>query len=90
MIDDTKANHSLILDSRSALHISGVCDVSSFDENVVVMETVQGGLTVKGQGLHISGFNKETGDLSMEGSVYLLGYTDNTKKDSSLIRRLFK
>ena len=90
MSDEKQRAHSLILENRKALHLSGVEDVKSFDETAVIMDTVQGELTVKGNGLHILGFNRETGDLAMEGSVFLLGYNDTQKKDRSFFGRILR
>ena len=90
MSDEQNRAHSLILEQRKHLSLTGVCDVKSFDDDMVLMDTVMGELTVKGEGLHILGFNRETGDWSLEGAVFLLGYNDTGKKDSSFLGRLFK
>ena len=42
---------NLILENRNKLSISGVKDVMSFDDQVVIMETELGLLTVKGENL---------------------------------------
>ena len=42
---------NLILENRSKLSVSGVVDVLSFDDQVVMIETELGLLTVKGQNL---------------------------------------
>ena len=42
--------HSVILEGREKLTISGVTDVHSFDEEQVLLETVRGMLVVRGQG----------------------------------------
>ena len=34
--------------------ITGICDVVSFDENAVVLDTDMGLLTIKGKELHVS------------------------------------
>ena len=47
------AGHHLILEDRENLTVSGVEEVESFDENTIVMETAQGLLIVRGEGLHI-------------------------------------
>ena len=44
--------HTVILEGREKLSISGVVDVQSFDEDQVLLETVRGMLVVRGQGLH--------------------------------------
>ena len=81
--------HQLVLDDRRRLSVSGVSDVDSFDDTTVVAHTAQGDLTVKGQNLHISRLNTETGDLTMEGQIDLLEYTD-PKPHGSVLRRWFR
>ena len=82
--------HSFIMENRKKLTLTGVRDVESFDENNVTMDTVQGSLTIKGEGLHISGFNRETGDLSMDGFVSSAQYSDSKKQSGSVLSRIFK
>ena len=45
---------NLILENREKLSISGVNDVLSFDDQVVMVETDLGLLTVKGENLKIN------------------------------------
>jgi sporulation protein YabP len=71
-----KKPHMLCLHDRQSLSVSGVRDVDSFDEETVVMYTDLGELTVKGVGLHIHRLNIESGDVSVEGKVDSLYYTE--------------
>lgn len=70
----------IIIQDRRQANISGVIDVGSMDENTVVLETVLGELTVKGEELRIISFSGETGDLIMTGTVFTVAYTDSTRK----------
>ena len=45
---------NLILENREKLSVSGVLDVLSFDDQVVIMDTELGMLTVKGDNLRIN------------------------------------
>ena len=81
-------NHGIILENRSKLSVSGVTDVSGFDEETVVMETEMGTLTVKGRDLKVQNFAVETGSLTVEGTVAAIVYTDNRPKRGA-ISRLF-
>ncbi len=81
--------HQLILDDRRRLSLSGVSDVDSFDDTTVVAHTALGDLTVRGHDLHISRLNVETGDLSLEGHVDLLEYTE-PKPHGNPFRRWFR
>ena len=82
--------HHLILEDRRALTVSGVSDVDSFDELTVVIYTEMGELTVKGQGLHINRLNVETGELTLEGSVDSLTYTEIHSRSGGFFGKLFK
>ena len=79
--------HSLILDNRKKLSLTGVEDVSGFNEETVSLKTMAGGLIVKGSGLHIGRLDLDTGDVEIEGVINLLNYTDS-KNDKGFIQRL--
>ena len=53
--------HTVILEGREKLSVSGVVDVQSFDEEQVLLETVRGMLVVRGQGLHVERLQLEAG-----------------------------
>ena len=53
--------HHLILEERERLTVSGVEEVESFDENLIVMDTAQGVLVVRGEGLHIEKLSLDGG-----------------------------
>lgn len=80
--------HTLSLENRSKLSITGVEDVAGFDESVVVLKTTAGVLTVKGQQLHVEQIDLDNGRVELRGSVQDLGYDESVKSDS-LWTRLF-
>lgn len=81
--------HQLMLEDRERLTISGVSDVDSFDETTIVVYTDMGELTIKGDNLHISRLNVETGDLKVEGTIGALTYAEPAVK-GGFFGRLFK
>lgn len=85
-----KLPHNIIIEDRSKLMVTGVANVDSFDEQTVVLVTEMGELTIRGVNLNISKFNVETGELSMDGSIYALVYTNSQKQQGGLISRLFR
>lgn len=87
--DSANMPHQLILDDRKRLSVSGVSDVDSFDDNTVIAHTTLGDLTVKGEGLHICRLNTETGDLSLEGHIRCMEYSEAQPRGGRL-RRWFK
>lgn len=83
-----KSAHSLILDNRSKLTLTGVTDVMGFDEQTVSLMTDSGALVVKGESLHISKLNLDTKDVSIDGNISSLQYLVNSGK--SLKSKLFR
>ena len=81
-------NHSLELERREKLSLSGVEDVMGFDESMVVLQTGLGRLSVRGLGLHIGMIDLDSGRLELSGKVQELSY-DETPPHSSLWGRLF-
>jgi len=81
-------HHGLNLEGRSRLSISGVEDVSGFDETLVVLTTAQGELSVRGRELHIERIDLDAGQLELRGHVQELSY-DEPSKSSSVWSRLF-
>ena len=83
---------NLILESRQKLSISGVLDVLSFDDQIVIVETELGLLNVKGENLRINKLSIDTSEVIIEGDIYSLLYSDKSsdKKGNSLIGKIFK
>lgn len=80
--------HSVSLNEREKMSISGVLDVSGFDDSIVILSTSQGELTVRGEGLHIDRIDLETGQLEVQGRVQELRY-DESAPNRSVWTRLF-
>lgn len=87
--NDGAQRHSILLEEREKLRVTGVSDVQSFDEEQVLLETVRGMLVVRGQGLHVERLQLEAGELIIQGEVGLLEYDDSVQPRGSLLRRLF-
>lgn len=74
--NQTAAQHNLILEGRERLSVSGVSDVSGYDENTISLSTARGDLTVKGSDLHIEKLSLDTGELSVRGQISELVYEE--------------
>lgn len=83
---------NIILENRSKLSISGVLDVLSFDDQVVILETDLGLLTVKGENLRINKLSIDTSEVIVEGDISGLTYSDKdmNKNSGSLFGKIFK
>ena len=64
-------------------------DVDCFNEQIVVLQTPLGTLTVTGSGLNVSQLNVEDGRVSVAGEVDALEYTGG-KRRGGVLGRLFK
>ena len=80
--------HVLNLENREKLTLSGVEDVSGFDESLVLLRTTQGQLSIRGKGLHIGRIDLDSGSLELSGRVQELCY-EEIKPKAGLWSRLF-
>lgn len=84
-----KKLHNIIMENREKLSVSGIVKVENFDENAILLITEMGELTIKGDNLHISKMDVDTGDLSVTGNIYGLIYNE-TVKSGSIFKRLLR
>lgn len=84
------APHTVVIEDRHNVSISGVTDVESFDEQTVALMTSMGELIVSGSDLHINRIDVESGDLALEGEIASLGYADNRQASGGLFGRIFR
>lgn len=92
MIDNNKEfKHDAIIKSRKRLEMSGINDVSSFDDTEILVQTDGSGISIEGEGLKIERFDAENGELIVNGLINGIFYfvKDVTKKKKS-ITNLFK
>ncbi|WRS28235.1 sporulation protein YabP [Oscillospiraceae bacterium MB08-C2-2] len=82
--------HNIIMENRKNLTISGVMDIDSFNEETVVAFTEQGELTVRGNNLHINKIDVDTGELTMEGEIDSLSYSDQKPNKGGFFAKLFR
>ena len=89
---NTNVIQNLLLENRNKLSISGVLDVISFDDQIVIVETDLGLLTVKGDNLRINKLSLDTSEVIIEGEILSLSYSqkDLEKKGESLLSKIFK
>ena len=86
-----KTNHSVIMENRRTMTISGITDVDSFDEKTISLYTQLGELTIKGRELHIDSMNVETGDMVITGDIWSAVYGDRDRKNPvSALGRIFR
>ncbi|MBQ1463202.1 MAG: sporulation protein YabP [Ruminococcus sp.] len=87
----TDKSHSIIIENRRSLTISGITDVDSFDEKAICLYTQLGELTIQGRELHIDTMSVETGDMTVTGDIWAVVYGDKDRKSPlSALGRLFR
>lgn len=89
---NTAVIQNLILENRGKLSISGVLDVLSFDDQVIMVETELGLLTIKGEKLRITKLSIDTSEVIVEGTISYLAYSNKEidKNKNSIISKIFK
>ena len=75
--------HTLTLTSRSNATLTGVEDVDCFNEQIVVLRTPLGVLTLTGEGLNISQLSLNDGRLVVEGDIVSCEYSEKKKTGGS-------
>ena len=80
--------HTLHMENREELSLTGVEDVSGFDENLILLRTFQGALTIRGEQLHIGRIDLDLGELEVCGLIRELSYSE-AGPARSLWARLF-
>lgn len=84
-------SHSLILENREKLMLSGVREIVSFDDRAVILYTALGELTVLGAAMQVHTLSTETGELEISGEISALKYGDKDRTAAcGLLGRLFR
>ena len=81
--------HSLRLEERQKLYVSGVEEVVSFHDEEVSVRTVKGLLIIRGGGLKVDKLEKTAGELQVSGLVTDLGYEEE-RSAAGLFSKLFR
>ena len=87
---NTRRPHNVLIYGRERAEISGVENVVSFDETMIVAETTHGVLSVEGEGLTISKLDTDNGEIFLEGTVNSVFYpVDEKTETKSIFKRIF-
>ena len=92
MDKDITYNHSITLNERKSINITGVKKIERFDEQEFLLETIMGFITIKGEDLEIIKLDTYQGNVAIKGKINGLTYMESTdKKDKdSILNKLFK
>lgn len=82
--------HQISLVEREELTVDGVVSLGSYDEQNVTLDTEEGPLLIKGEGLHITQLNLEKGHIVVAGLVASLQYEQQSGGRRGLLGRIFR
>lgn len=85
---ETFSGERVTLDGRRLLRATGVKEVLRFDDTVVVLQTADRLLVVRGEALALSRLSPEDGQVEVRGQVDGLSY-EQGGQEKGLLRRLF-
>ena len=86
-------NHGISLAERKNVVVTGVKKIESFDNEEFLMDTTLGFLSIRGEGLEIIKLDTYQGNVSINGRVDSIIYTDTgiqKSKEETFIGKLFK
>ena len=82
--------HGFTLTGRSHAEISGVSEVECFNEQVIVLSTSMGAMTISGSGLNISQLNQQEGRLVVDGEFDAVEYSGRRDGKGGFFARLMR
>lgn len=90
--NNEREKHNVLLYDRSKITITGVKEVSSFDEEQIVLFVSDDCvLTVEGTGFNITVLDLEKGSVEATGEVFSLYYSNGIEQTkSSLFSKIFR
>ena len=80
--------HKLTLNERKSLTMTGVNEVVSFEETMVILKTALGLLSVQGQELKLKTLSLEGGQVAVDGHISALVYEE--PREGGLWQRLWR
>ena len=80
--------HSLSLNERRKLSVTGVTKGVSCEDTAVVLKTSLGTLIIEGRQLQLKTLSVDGGQVAVEGTVSALGY-EEPRQSGGWMRRLF-
>ena len=85
-----KKDHSTSLENRKTIHLSGITDSGSFNDEEIILYSDYGQITIKGENLQVDLLDIESGRFEAHGKINSLSYSDKKIKNMSLVSRIFR
>ncbi len=97
-MDDIKSQrpnkkHNITINNREDIKMTGILDVLSFDEELVICQSDIGVLILKGLNLHVNKLDLDNAILELTGFITGLQYEEDhvlSKNKPSVFSKIFK
>ncbi len=87
------SQHTFNIDNRQKANITGIKKVISVGTDLIVVITDAGKISIKGQELHASHLDVDSGKMEFTGTINNINYTEyktSRQKAAGVVGRLFK
>lgn len=82
--------HSVHIEGRELMSISGVKDVDCFNDTEIELVTDVGQMRIEGNALHMTKLSLDEGQVIIEGEILALEYSESEAQRTSLFSRMFR
>ncbi len=89
-MDNSLISHSVSVDDRKSVNITGVSEVISFDDITINLKSIMGKISVKGEKLHITSFDEDVGVLNITGLIHGIVYIADSESSGGFFSKLFR
>lgn len=83
-------SQNIVIEDRNLVTITGVEQVDSFNDNTIILATIKGGLSIKGESLNMSKLNLDEGSVKISGLINSIVYITKEGAPKNLIGKIFK
>ena len=90
MADKILSEHTVFIENRRVMKITGVVQVIAYDEYRLVLKTDYGKLTVSGKNLVAGQMNTESRTMELTGDINYLQYQANHGKSEKGLAKLLR
>ena len=81
--------HSILVENRERVSITGVDDVESFNDVEVLLLTEGGPISIQGTQLRISKLNLDEGQFVVEGFIHNVDYLEQVSSKPGFLSKVF-
>lgn len=90
MSDKILLPHTVTIDNRRCMSVTGVQQVVAYDEFHIILKTDYGSLVIQGRELVAGEISSSSNTLKLTGNIETLQYKAAKDKSESLLARLLK